>query len=403
MPASETPPASGSYRTAILGAVFLMASSAVGPGFLTQTAVFTDRLGASFGFAIAVSVLADLGAQVTIWRVLIASGRRAQDVAGAVAPGLGVALAVLVVIGGLGFNIGNVAGAGLGANVVTGIDVRVGAAVSACLAMLLFVLPGGGRAIDRVAILLGCVKIALATTVAVASAPPVAEALKRTLLPSTVDALSIVTIVGGTVGGYLTFAGAHRLLDAGVHGEAGIARATRSATSAIGLASAMRVILFLATLGVVTASGHLAADNPAADVFRRATGPIGYTAFGVIMWSAAMSSIVGSAYTSVSFLRGLVPQADERRTRLVVAFITVSTLVFIAVGRPVKVLVAVGALNGLILPLALGTMLVAAGRPAIVGTYRHPKWMTWSAAVVAVAMAALGARALATDLPTLWR
>ena len=34
-------------RNAMIGATFLMATSAVGPGFLTQTAVFTEQLLAS--------------------------------------------------------------------------------------------------------------------------------------------------------------------------------------------------------------------------------------------------------------------------------------------------------------------------------------------------------------------
>ena len=39
-------------RNAAIGGAFLMAMSAVGPGFLTQTATFTQREGANFGFAI---------------------------------------------------------------------------------------------------------------------------------------------------------------------------------------------------------------------------------------------------------------------------------------------------------------------------------------------------------------
>ena len=66
---------------AILGAAFLMATSAIGPGFLTQTATFTNSLGASFGFVILVSVLMAAFAQVNIWRVLCVSGLRGQDVA----------------------------------------------------------------------------------------------------------------------------------------------------------------------------------------------------------------------------------------------------------------------------------------------------------------------------------
>ena len=44
-------------RSTLIGAAFLMATSAIGPGFLTQTAVFTESLGASFAFAILVSVI----------------------------------------------------------------------------------------------------------------------------------------------------------------------------------------------------------------------------------------------------------------------------------------------------------------------------------------------------------
>ncbi|HEX9108611.1 MAG TPA: hypothetical protein VF832_15310, partial [Longimicrobiales bacterium] len=56
-------------RSALLGAAFLMATSAIGPGFLTQTAVFTAQLAASFGFVILASIVLDIGAQLNIWRI----------------------------------------------------------------------------------------------------------------------------------------------------------------------------------------------------------------------------------------------------------------------------------------------------------------------------------------------
>src|SRR5918999_975334 len=130
----------------LLGAAFLMATSAIGPGFLTQTVVFTERLGASFGFAILVSILFDLVAQLNVWRVIAASGRRAQDLANAMVPGLGHALAVLVAVGGLAFNIGNVAGCGLGLNAALGLPVAAGSLLSAAVAVVLFVSRGAGGA-----------------------------------------------------------------------------------------------------------------------------------------------------------------------------------------------------------------------------------------------------------------
>ena len=44
------------YNSPIIAAAFLMATSAIGPGFLTQTAVFTNSLLASFGFVILISI-----------------------------------------------------------------------------------------------------------------------------------------------------------------------------------------------------------------------------------------------------------------------------------------------------------------------------------------------------------
>ena len=390
-------------RSTLVGAAFLMATSAIGPGFLTQTAVFTQRLGAAFAFAILVSVIVDLVAQLNIWRVLTVTGQRAQDAANRVVPGLGWILAFLVALGGLAFNIGNIAGTGLGVNVLFGVDARIGALISAVVAIVIFVLPQAGRAMDRFAQALGVLMIVLALYVAVAASPPYAAAAREMVLPSRVDFLSIVTIVGGTVGGYITFAGAHRLIDAGITGREHLGEVTRSATLAISVATVMRVILFLGALGVVTKGVQLAAANPPADVFRQAAGEVGYRLFGIVMWAAAITSVVGSAYTSVSFLRSLAPVIDRNWRAVTIAFIVVSTIVFLVVGRPVRTLVAVGALNALILPLSLGAMLVAANKRAVVGDYRHPVWLTASGWIVALAMAAMGGYALVVELPKIWK
>lgn len=398
-----SPPPRRDLRSILIGAAFLMATSAIGPGFLTQTAVFTAQLGASFGFAILVSVVFDLAAQLNIWRVIAVSGRRAQDIANAVLPGLGYFLAALVAVGGLAFNIGNVAGAGLGINAALGVPVATGALASAAVAIGIFLLREAGRAMDRFAQAMGFVMIALTGYVAIASRAPVGEAALRSVLPLEIDILSIVTIVGGTVGGYITFAGAHRLLDAGVSGRDSVGEVTQSAMMAIGVASLMRVLLFLAALGVVSQGLTLDPANPPASAFRLSAGQFGQRVFGIVMWAAAITSVVGAAYTSVSFLRTISRWIDRHPSATIIAFIALSTAVFLLVGRPVKTLVLVGALNALILPLSVGVMLVAAHRTAIVGDYRHPRWLTAAGALVAVSMAVLGAHTIATQVPAFFR
>ena len=78
--------------------MFLMATSAIGPGFITQTTTFTVQLGAAFAFAIALSVVVDIALQLNVWRTIGISGRRAQELGNLVLPGLGYAMAALPVV-----------------------------------------------------------------------------------------------------------------------------------------------------------------------------------------------------------------------------------------------------------------------------------------------------------------
>ncbi len=123
----------------LIGAAFLMATSAIGPGFLTQTAVFTAQLGASFGFVIFLSIVLDSIAQLNIWRIIAVANQPAQTIANQVFPGLGYFISFLVFLGGMAFNIGNIAGAGLGLNVLFGVSVGQGAIMSAIIAIGIFI------------------------------------------------------------------------------------------------------------------------------------------------------------------------------------------------------------------------------------------------------------------------
>jgi Mn2+/Fe2+ NRAMP family transporter len=319
-------------------------------------------------------------------------------------PGLGYFLATLIVMGGLAFNIGNIAGAGLGVNVLFGnVSAEMGALCSGIIAIGIFLVREAGKAMDRFAQIMGFVMIVLTVYVMFTAHPPVGEAVVKTFVPEKIDILAIVTLVGGTVGGYITFAGGHRLLDAGLHGKESIPEVTKSAVSAIGIASIMRIFLFLAALGVVVSGAALNPDNPPASVFQHAAGNIGYKIFGIVMWAAAVTSVVGAAYTSVSFIRTFSKTIEKYEKWFIVAFIAISTLVFVLIGRPVKILVLVGSLNGLILPLALGVMLVAANKAKIVGDYKHPKWMTIFGILIVIVMAWMGGYSLIDGIPQLFK
>jgi Mn2+/Fe2+ NRAMP family transporter len=376
-------------KSAILGAAFLMATSAIGPGFLTQTTVFTQKLLASFGFVILITILLDIAVQLNIWRILTMGNIKAQDAANKVLPGLGYFLAAIIVLGGLAFNIGNLAGSGLGLQVLFGISPEAGAAISCVVALTIFWMKEVGNTIDWFAKVLGILMILLTGYIAVSSHPPLLAVVHRTFVPVTIDPLAIVTLVGGTVGGYISFAGAHRLLDAGVVGQVNLHKVNRSAISGIVITGLMRMVLFLGALGVVTTGVELAKGNPAASIFQAAAGSLGYRFFGVVIWSAAITSVVGCAYTSITFVAGFHSKLLENQRWIISSFILISAFIFIVVGNPVRLLVLAGTLNGITLPVALAIVLIVSRNRGIIGTYRHPLWLQVIGWVVVVVMGAM--------------
>ena len=352
-----------------------MANSSIGPGFLTQTTVFTQQLMTSFGFVILFSLLIDIGAQLNTWRILSVSELRAQDLSNKLLPGAGYFLAVLVILGGFAFNIGNIAGCGLGLNVLTGISFREGAIISCVVALILFWIKEIVKMLDGFTKLFGTIKILLTLFIAFSAHPPLLQAIHHTFIPEHISTAAILTIVGGTVGGYITFSGAHRLLDAGIKGKESLPQVNRSAISGIVISGLMRCILFLAVVGALSHGAVLDHDNPAGSVFQFAAGNIGFRIFGVVLWSAAISSVVGAAYTSVSFFKTFHPIFAKYERLCISIFIILSTCIFVFIGKPRQLLIFAGALNGLILPIALAIVLIAATRTRLMKGYKHPLWM----------------------------
>ena len=382
----------------LLGAAFIMATSAIGPGFLVQTAKFTNDVKANFGFVILVSVLLAMIVQLNVWRVLCVSELRGQDVANKLLPGLGYFVAFLVALGGLVFNIGNVGGSALGFNALLGIPKMAGYFISGGVAITIFLLKNATKAMDMLTKVLGGCMIVVIFIVILIVKPPIGLAVKDTFVPS--ESISnlipaILTLLGGTVGGYITFSGAHRLIDAKITKEENLAEINRSSIMGIGIATLVRVLLFLAVLGVVIKGVTLAAENPAADAFRQGAGEIVYRFFGLVLLSAAITSIVGAAYTSVSFLKTFNKNIEKHEKWVIIGFIIISTIIMAIAGNPTTLLILAGSLNGLILPVTLGICLIASQKKSIMGeNYKHPKVLLILGIIVVLITAYLGIASL---------
>ena len=384
--------------TALIGAAFLMATSAIGPGFLTQTATFTGQFKSAFALVIVATILLDVTTQLNIWSVIGVSGMRGQDIANKVVPGLGYFIACLVALGGLVFNIGNVGGGATGLNVMFGLPVKAGCIISGAIGILIFLSKDAKEGMDKLTKYLGTMMILVVLYVVFKSKPPVGEAVAGIAsfdqAPDLV--LPLITLLGGSCGGYIAFSGAHRLLDAGYKGEKDLPKVRQSVLMGVGVSGTMRILLFLAVLGVVTAMPEIVGSegwvaSPPAEAFRAGAGVIGYKIFGLVIFFAATTSIIGAAYASVSFLKTLHPFIMENEKWFVIGFIAVSTVVMTLLGQPATLLVLAGAVNGLILPLTLLTVLAASRNKKIVGeNYKHPTILL-VLGIVAVVLTGIGA------------
>ncbi len=377
-----------------LGAAFLMANSSIGPGFLTQTSFYTEQLLTSFGFVILISIILDFGAQINIWRAITLSGMRAQEIANELVPGLGHILSLLVVLGGFAFNIGNIAGCGLALNILTGISFAKGAIISGIVAILIFWINEIGKTLDQLTKILGILKIGLTLFIVYAAHPPILQAVHHTFIPEKISLIAIVTIVGGTVGGYITFSGAHRLIDAGISGSEHIKFVTKSATTGIIISSFMRYILFLAAVGIVSQEIHLDKNNPAATIFETAGGRWGLFIFGIVLWSAAISSVIGASYTSYSFIKNLKARYLQNERLMISCFIIISTSIFVITGKPKELLLLAGLVNGFILPFALSIMLIAGRKLPILKQFKYPLWIEIAGWLVVAVMGTMSVFAL---------
>lgn len=387
----------------LLGAAFLMATSAIGPGFLTQTATFTGQYQSLFALVIVCTILLDVTTQLNIWSIIGVSGMRGQDIANKVLPGLGYFIAILVSIGGLVFNIGNVGGGATGLNVMFGLPIKAGTIIAGAIGILIFLSKDAKAGMDKMTKYLGTIMILVVLFVAFKSKPPVGEAVaslgRISEAPNLV--LPLITLLGGSCGGYITFSGAHRLLDAGYAGKKDLPKMRQSVLMGVSVSGIMRILLFLAVLGVVTKMPEIVGSDtwkasPPAAAFQAGAGVIGYKIFGLVIFFAAVTSIIGAAYTSVSFLKTLHPYIMKNEKWFVIGFIAVSTVIMTLLGQPATLLVLAGSVNGLILPITLLTILMASRNKKIVGEdYKHPTILI----VLGVAVVILTGYAGITALP----
>lgn len=385
---TQAEPKSASWRLkALLSVAFLMATTSVGPGFITQTSVFTTIYKTDMAFPVFASMFITFGIVMNLWRIVGVSGLRIQDIANKVAPGLGYVVGILLALGAVAFNFGNVSGSALGLQVLTNLPTTWGALATGVLGSAIFLIHNASARMDQMARYLGLLMIILIAYVALTSLPPMQGTLTAMVMPSDFSSLLLptLTIVGGAVGGYYT--GAQRLIGIGLQSQQELPSINKAAWMGISIAVLIRFLLFFAILGVVATGVTLNAKNPAADAFQHGAGDLGYYIFGLVLFVASITSVVGNSYMAISLVKTLFPVIERNEKGFCVGFILVTSIGTLLMNMPILLLMLAGLVNSIILPIVLATMLIATKRKDIVGDYKHPKFLTLLGAAIVVIMA----------------
>ncbi|MDK6863275.1 NRAMP family divalent metal transporter [Nosocomiicoccus ampullae] len=367
-------------KSKIFSAVFLMASASIGPLFLMSTADLTIQFYERLAFVIIITGIIELGIQMNIWRILTVAKTPAHLVINKIIPNFGTFMSVVVLLGGIAFNIINISGLGIGISLLFNVDIKLGASIGLMIAILFYLLNRNRITLEMfIGVMLSfIIAIIILAYLFTATDVPYDVTLAKTVLPM-IDYDIVTTIammVALSIGGYISFAGAHRLIDVEITGEKYKAAVTRSAVYSVIIVTVTRLLLFFTILGLSKSNVILFKDNLLESAFSEVFGGLGSYALGILFICASLTSIVSVAYTTGTFIKSVNDIIKKYIDVVLLMLVLTSWFIFLLKGEEVVLLQITTILNGLILPVILGGILHASRRTDIVGDYRHPLWLS---------------------------
>lgn len=370
----------GNQKRKLISAIFIMMTASITPAFLISTAELTEELRATFGFVILITLIIELGFQMNLWRVVSVSGKPIHSLINKIVPRLGNVISFFVILGGLAFNIIAIVGLGVGFNLVFGIDLKIGATIGVLLTLTIFMFKTGRDKLDIIAPILGIAIILITgfTYFFVFLKVPYDVVLVRTVIPENLGKtiIPIAMVLAGTIGGYISLSGAHRLIDGKITGEKNKTIVTEASNLSVILTSLVRLFIFFIIIGLTASQTVLFEGTILESAFNEIYGNFGGVALGILFIIAAITSIAATTYTAGTMIKSYNIALHNHLNIVLVMYIITAWLIYLIVYQPVSLILLSFALNGILIPVILGGVLHATRRPDIVGEYKHPLWMS---------------------------
>lgn len=333
----------------------VISAAFIGPGTITTaiTAGATHQL--QLLWAVVLGTLGCLVLQETAARVVISSGlnlgQASQKCFGNTwGKALMVLVGVTVMLGCAAYEAGNILGAVSGLNLLSEINTKILTVILVVAAFV--VLWTNKRQVISwlMTALVGLMGIAF-FIIALQQPFSVVHVLKQAVVPTfpSGSALLILGLVGTTIVPYNIFLGS------------GISKGKTIPLMRVGLTVSVLVGGFI-TAAILIAGTSVQAFSSFPEVagsLREKLGPIGSLALGVGLFAAGFSSSITAPFASSIIASTIFGWDDHRRLRWVWgAVLLIGFLFGISGVKPIPVILAVQALNGLILPLLVALLIL---------------------------------------------
>ena len=392
------------------GPGLLVTAAFIGPG----TLVTASRAGAGYGVTLLWAVLFSVAAtgilQNMAARVGLA-GRRglAEAIRDSLTNrwirigALGL-IAVTLLVGAAAFQTGNLIGAALGVNLLSGLPtVALALTVGGLAAAVL--MTGTYRTIQNTLVgLVGLMSVVFCT-VAVLTAPDLGGLLAGLLIPSLPPGslLTVLALIGTTFVTYNLFLHASTVLerwpDAGRIDE-NLRESRRDTVFAVALGGVITGAVIVASAPLLGQGADAANVAAVADQLAPILGRAAPVFFGLGLFAAGLTSAItaplAAAY-AVSGALGWPPDLRSGRFRMLWGLVLATGVVCaVTLGAaPYQVILLAQAGNGILLPLMLVLLLIVANKTRIMGPHRNSRLANVLGVIVVLVISGLSLTQLA--------
>ncbi len=399
-----------------LGPGLLVAAAFIGPGTVTTASVAGASTGYALLWALAFSIIATMVLQEMSARLGIVSREGLGEALRTTFDNVVVkAVAIILVVAAItvetaAFQTGNITGAALGLEAVTGITPQIWAVVVGVSAFVLLA-SGAYQLIERVLVALVIVMSVVFLLTAIIVRPNVGDILAGVFAPGVPSGslVTVVALIGTTVVTYNFFLHASSVQEKwpeSVPTDEALAESRFDTIASIALGGLITLAIivtgaaaFFGTSTKIESAGQMAQQlepllGPAAKVF-----------FAIGIFSAGLTSSITAPLAAAYATSGAFGWGRDLRSwrfRAVWAVVLVFGTTLAALGTsPVQIIVFAQAANGILLPLIAIFLLIVMNRSDLLGDFKNGIVGNALGAIVVLVASGLGVWTLITVFQTI--